>query len=198
MQNSNRYPYLLTNNTEGMNTDKKHRTLIWAIVILAVMNISTLSTIGYHVYLSNKAQEQTPTSQKQLETDAVKFSGQYFRDQLGFSSSQMDEFRDFNRPFRQQTHAITEELANKRTQMLSEMTAATSDTAKLNQLSEEIGILHSNLKKLTFQYYVNIKSISSPEQQQKLEKLFKDLFINDQSLQGPGRGMQRGWRHRQN
>lgn len=162
------------------------------------MNISTLSTIGYHVYLSKNTQGQTVASQKQLETDAGKFSGQYFRDQLGLSSDQMEKFREFNRPFRQQTQSLTEELVDKRTQMLSGMTAENIDTAKLNQLSEEIGILHSNLKKLTYQYYLNIKSISSPEQQQKLEKLFNDLFISDQSMQGPGRGMQRGWRHRQN
>jgi hypothetical protein len=79
-----------------MKAENKHNLMVWAIVVLAVMNISTLATILYHQYQSGKMEINPVSDQKQLEADAEKFSGRYFRDQLSLSSEQMDRFRDFN------------------------------------------------------------------------------------------------------
>jgi Spy/CpxP family protein refolding chaperone len=162
-----------------MNTEKKYSLMIWAVVILAVMNISTLTTILYHKYQSDKTDTVSASDPKQSETDSEKFSGRYFRDQLNLGSEQMDKFRKINPVFRPKARSITIELAQKRNQMLIEMSAAKSDTLRLNALSDSIGQLHSNLKKITFQYYLEIKSICNPEQQKKLEQLFGEMFTND-------------------
>jgi lysyl-tRNA synthetase class I len=105
-----------------MKTENKRSWMIWAIVVLAVMNLSTLATIFYHQHQSNTSIANT----KQLEVDTEKFSGRYFRDQLNLSSNQMDKFREFNMIFRPQARAITIELAQKRKQMLTEMASAQS------------------------------------------------------------------------
>jgi len=181
-----------------MIKDNKYIRLVWIIIVLAVLNISTLVTIGYHFYKSNIDKQTTSVSEKQLEVNAEKFTGRYFRDQLDFTSEQMAQFRNFNRPFRQQARTITIDLVAKRKQLLSEMASETCDTIKLNILSEEIGSLHSNLKKITYQYYLNIKNISNTEQKQKLELLFREMFINDIPMSYPGRGGPGGWQHGRN
>ncbi len=168
--------------------------MIWAIVVLAVMNISTLGTILYHQYQSNRPVANSLPRQNQLETDAEKFSGRYFRDKLNLNENQMDIFRETNRVFRQQARDITIELSAIRNEMLVEMASANADTNKLNPLSESIGRLHSRLKKLTFKYYLDIKSISNTEQQKQLEQLFSEMFTND-AMGFPGRNGQ-GWQHR--
>lgn len=167
--------------------------MIWAIVILAVMNISTLVTIMYHKYQSDKTETISASDPKQLETDSEKFSGRYFRDQLNLSREQMDKFKEMNPIFRPKARDITIELAEKRKQMLIEMAAAKSDTARLNDISDSIGQLHSNLKKITYKYYLEIKGICDPEQQQKLEQIFGEMFTNDSQLGYPGKGGPRGW-----
>ena len=161
-----------------MKTENKDTLMVWAIVILAIMNISTVATIMYHKYKSGKVETIAVSDQKQLEANSEKFSGRYFRDQLNLNGEQMDKFKEINPVFRPKARSITIELAQKRKQMLIEMAAAKSDTLRLNALSDSIGQLHSNLKKITFQYYLEIKNICDPEQQQKLEQLFGESLVN--------------------
>jgi len=167
--------------------------MVWAIVILALMNISTIATIMYENYQSVKTVATSVSDRKQLEVDSEKFTGRYFRDQLNLSSEQMDKFKEFNPVFRPKARYITIELAEKRKQMLIEMSALNSDTARLNAFSDSIGQLHSNLKKITYRYYMEIKSICNQEQQKKLEQIFGEMFTNDSQLGYPGKGGPRGW-----
>lgn len=178
-----------------MKTENKYSLMVWAIVILAVMNISTLATIMYNNYQSIKTETNAVSDQKQLEADSEKFSGRYFRDQLNLSIEQMDKFKEINPVFRPKARNITIELAEKRKQMLIEMSAEKSDTLRLNALSDSIGQLHSALKKITYRYYMEIKSICDQEQQEKLEQIFGEMFTNDSSMGYPGKGGQRGWQH---
>jgi Spy/CpxP family protein refolding chaperone len=170
-----------------MITNNRHRILVWIIVVLAVMNITTFITIGYHVYQTR----QTATiagslNTKQLEANAAQFSGRYFRDQLGLNDEQMSLFREFNPEFRIQAREITLQLSENRKKMLEEMARENSDTVKLNQLSSEIGTLHRLLKELTYKYYLDIKHISTPEQRKQLESLFRAMFSNDAQMGFPG------------
>ena len=175
-----------------MKTANKKSLMVWAIVVLAVMNVSTLVTIAFRQRQSANSEVGTTSDPKQLEANAEQFSGRYFRDHLNFNEEQMDKFRKVNPLFRPKVRDITVELNLKRKQMLREMSAVKSDTSMLNAISDSIGYLHRDLKKLTYLYYLEIKGICDPEQQKKLEQLFGEVFSNDASMGAPGRGAQRG------
>lgn len=180
-----------------MKTENKQRWMIWAIILLAVLNVSTIITVIYH---SSPGAEGVPQSQfaaPENEAEAGKFSGRYFRDHLGFSGEQMNRFVEFNPDFRQTAWNINVQLNRLRQEMLSEMTRDNYDIARLDLLSDSIGRLHSRLKKATYKYYLDIKGICDPQQQEKLKQLFSEMFASD-VLPGPGhqgKGM-RGPRHR--
>jgi Spy/CpxP family protein refolding chaperone len=175
-----------------MKSENNYSLKVWTIVILAALNISTLATIIYNRYELSKTETLSQSDPKQSELISEKFSGRYFRDQLSLSRDQMDEFIIINPVFRQKAHSITVGLALKRKQMLSEMSAVQSDTLRLNALSDSIGLLHSNLKKVTYKYYLDIKNICDPEQQQKLEQIFSEMFSNDSPIGHPGIGGTKG------
>lgn len=177
-----------------MKTENKQSWMIWAIAALVVLNISTLATILFHQYQSNKTVVSTEQMQNQPGADAEKFSGRYFRDKLNLDGTQMEKFREINPAFRLQARDVTMELAAKRKQMLVEMASAHADTNKLNALSDSIGILHARLKKLTYKYYLDLKGICNADQQKQLEQLFNEMFINDAPMGFPGRGGM-GWQH---
>ena len=63
--------------------------------------------------------------------------------------------------------------------MLTEMSEKNCDTNKLNLLSDSIGYLHADLKKLTYKYYLDFKNICNEQQQEKLEQLFGEMFSSD-------------------
>ena len=172
-----------------MISNNRHTILVWSVIILALMNITTFITIGYHVYKTNQTENIAgKQNTKLLETDAVQFSGRYFRDQLGLTDEQMNRFREFNPAFRQLAREITIHLAEDRQQMLDEMVSSNPDTVKLNMLSHEIGELHGTLKILTYKYYLDMKNLCTPEQQKKLENLFHTMFSNDAQMGYPGKG----------
>jgi len=177
-----------------MKTENKYSLLIWAIVVLAIMNVTTIITVLYHKYKSDKVVSSTVDA-KQAEIDSEQFSGRYFRDELNMSNAQMEKFKVINPAFRPKARFITIELAEKRKQMLIEMATAKSDTSKLNALSDSIGQLHSELKRITYRYYLEIKDICNSEQQVKLEKIFGEMFTNDTPIGSSGKGGPRGWQH---
>ena len=169
--------------------------MVWAIVALAVMNISTILTIVYQQRKSARVDSVAVPAQFQSEDASMKYSGRYFRDQLNLSRDQMNSFVQFNPVFRQQMMSINVGLERVRRKMLSEMSAKNSDLNKLNMLSDSIGYLHSNLKKLMCRYYIDIKNICNKEQQEKLEQMFGEMFDSDFRMGQHGMGGPYGRRY---
>lgn len=173
-----------------MKTENRIGLMVWTIVLLVVMNLSTLLTVVYQQRKSARQDAATLSGPVKADSNADKFSGRYFRDHLNWDNEQMEKFRIINPRFRPKLRDITVELAQKREQMLIEMSEAKSDTVLLNNLSDSIGFLHSDFKKITYRYYLELKGICNPEQQKKLEQLFGEVFPSDGSAGTPGMGGQ--------
>jgi hypothetical protein len=178
-----------------MKEESRKRWMVWAIVVLAIMNITTLITILYQKNQSEDTKFVTVPDQVQSESSSIQYSGRYFRDQLNLSRDQMNRFVQFNPVFRQQARSINIDLDRIRHQMLTEMAKKNSDNNKLNMLSDSIGYLHSNLKKLTYKYYLDIKNFCNQEQQKNLEQLFNEMFTNDIQMGQHGMGGPNGRRY---
>jgi hypothetical protein len=183
-----------------MKPENKNMWMVWAIVALAILNISTLITLIYHKNQVTDRDVAVTTDSVKSESASVLYSGRYFRDELNLSSDQMNKFSQFNPEFRQDARLINIRLSEKRNEMLIEMAQKDSDKDRLNMLSDSIGYLHARLKKITFMYYLNFKNICNPEQQQKLEQLFTEVFNSDTQIlrNGAGRqgGKRYGWRNK--
>lgn len=177
-----------------MKTVKRNSWMVWAIAALAILNITTLITVIYQKNRVIREEAITVTDSDKTESASVLYSTRYFRDELNLTKEQMSKFSQFNPEFRQGARAINLQLTEKRIEMLNEMAETNSDTARLNALSDSIGFLHSRLKKVTYMYYLNFKSICDQEQQKKLEQLFAEMFNNDTQMLQNGRGGQ-GGRH---
>lgn len=175
-----------------MKTESKNRLMTWTIVLLALMNISTIVTIVYTRSQIKSRIDSNASGQMETDRSAMRFSGRYFRDELGFDRSQMQQFATFNPGFRRQVHAINNKLTEQRQCMLKEMSAGEVDTIRINQLCDSIGYMHAELKKATYGYYLNIKDICNNSQQLKLEQLFNEMFSGDLQSGPQGRGEQTG------
>jgi len=187
--------FLQTNNSSNMKTENTYKWMVWIIVILALMNIATIVTVIYNRNKANSEVTVESARQSQSPVLPMKYSGRYFRDQLGFNNDQMSRFVEFNPAFRENVKNINIELDLLRDQMLSEMAAEKCDSIKLGLLSDSIGYLHANLKKVTYEYYLDIKNICDKQQQEKLKELFSGMFASDFRKGRYGRGSQQGRQH---
>lgn len=170
-----------------MKPENKTSWTTLAIIVLALMNLATIATVIYNRQKMTGDTVAPYTSDSLTGNPSVRFTGRYFRDQLNLDKEQMLIFRDFNAKFRQQVRDINIALNDKRHSMLEEMAAPESDSARLDALSDSIGYLHADLKKLTSRYYIDFKKICDKSQQQKLEQLFGEMFATDNQTGHQGR-----------
>ena len=181
-----------------MKTENKYKWMVWAIVILALMNITTFLTILYNRNESGRPATVPEAGQIRTEVTSPQYSGRYFRDQLGLNNEQMNRFVEINPEFRQSVRTVNIELDRKRNRMFTEMNSKSCDTSRLNVLSDSIGILHADLKKLTYRYYMDLRDICNEQQKEKLGQMFNEIFAGDLGMGQYGRGGQqgrrRGWR----
>ena len=121
----------------------KNTILIWSVVILAILNVSTIATIVYHNY-----QERIEKQDIVLDTQGQNpLNGKYFRQTLGFTDSQMEVFREVNHEFRPNANRIIIKIDSLKREMFTEIKRPSSDTVRLNALALETGNLHAQLKR---------------------------------------------------
>jgi Spy/CpxP family protein refolding chaperone len=157
------------------------------------MNVSAVVTILSHKRQENKSEEISKSQAADVNPElSMKYSGRWFRDELQLTREQMKEFALFNPVFRQKVRAINIELAENKEKMLNELTKEVNDTVLLNKLSDSIGQLHAELKKVTYAYYLEFKRICTPEQQEKLYTIFSTMFEGEIPAAGSGQGNRSG------
>ncbi|MDR2908231.1 MAG: hypothetical protein LBU91_09630 [Bacteroidales bacterium] len=151
----------------------KHKILCWVICLLVILNVSTIVTIVYK-NLQTQAHEQTTVV---IEAGTVSLSGQYFCQMLELCPEQKCQFCPRHKVFRAKAGKITENIDNAKRAMFQEMHRPNPDLESLDEISEEIGNLHEELKNITVDFYLSVREVcETPEQKKKLKDLFAPLF----------------------
>jgi 3-methyladenine DNA glycosylase AlkC len=110
----------------------------------------------------------------------------FFREELDLQAEQVNKFRDWNREFNRTGWSITHELEDLRVEMIVELGKENPDQNKLETISNDIGKLHSELKKVTIDYYMNMKAECNEAQQQKLNQIFMSMLKKNEDVKLPG------------
>jgi hypothetical protein len=180
-----------------MRTERNHSWLLWAVVALAVLNLSTLGTIFYQRFNYNKKLKEQALQSSSVIPAGMGFGRNYFIEPLGLSPEQLNEFHKFDPEFSENVIAVNYRLSELRNEMISEMTKPEYNAERLNELSDLIGAEHSTLKKLTYKYYLDIRSICKSQQQKTLDTVFAATLMNDRNpgYRGRGQRMRNRGRH---
>jgi len=175
----------------------KTKLLTWAVILLVVLNITTISTILYHNY-SESANSKTVV----VSTEGSNMlNGRFFRQTLGFNQTKMNVFREANQEFRPKANGIILQIDSLKNEMFIELKKTKSDTVKLNNLSIETGTLHAELKRETNRFYLKIKTVCTSKQLEQLQTTFTPLFqrepCNGRGMNGKGKCQGNGFRNQQ-
>lgn len=167
-----------------MHTKNTYRILIWLIVILVATNLSMGISFWYHKQQDKKAaakQEQKVEMPSEQRT-------RFFREQLNLGQDQIDIFRELNRNYNRNARQFSYQLADLRIQMIEEMGVKNPNNKKLDSISENIGELHTQLKKVTIEYYLEMKEVCNEEQQKKLNEIFMSMSKSKEDVSLPKQG----------
>jgi Spy/CpxP family protein refolding chaperone len=177
-----------------MTSTTKYRILIWVIVILVATNLSTIGSFYYHRVTEEKTTEVKQGDQQALPGEQ---RTRFFREQLNLNDEQLDQFREINRSFNHTARTLEMNLAQLREDLVSELGNQNPDSIRLNQIAEEVGNNHRELKQVTIAFYLNMKRICTVEQQVRLHQIFQSMLNKDSQVNLPQPGNQGGrWRNR--
>jgi len=80
--------------------------------------------------------------------------------------------------------------------LINELGAQNPDSTQLSRIAIEIGENHRELKQVTSTFYLNMKKISTEEQQAKLHEIFQSMLNKESQVNLPRPGNQGGrWRN---
>ena len=148
------------------------KILWWIIGLLLVLNATTIVTIFY-----NNSQVQIHERTVVIESGTVSLSEQFLCEMLGLCASQKCEFCPKHRAFKRDASQIVADITLQKRLMFAEMLRAESNVEELDRLSEKIGELHAELKKLTAKFYLDIEDVCCTlTQKEKLKEIFRPLF----------------------
>lgn len=170
-----------------MRAEQKIKFLTWGIVVLTLLNVSTIGTIIYHIQ----------TEKKQMGFNSERYpgplKGRELMEHLDFTAQQRESFHSHNRDFMEAVSDINRSLNESRNNLFAELQKTNPDTVKCNLISAEIGRLHKALKIKTYRFYLDVKKICNEEQREKLNKAFAPVFSFDGGQQFRHRGRGHHW-----
>ena len=155
-----------------MDYFNKNKILIWIIIILLAVNVSTVATIAYHFYNHNKTERIN--RKRQIRIPNKRF-GRFMYQELNLTRPQRKQFQEFRHNYQHNAMMLTTEMREKRNEIFEELSKEDPDTIKLYQMSEDIGDFHKTLKYQTIKHYLNMKCVCNKQQQKKLLKIFKAM-----------------------
>jgi len=171
-----------------MTKRNTYRIFIWIIAILLATNLSMGISFLYHKQQDKRMMEQM--EEATIEVPAQRRT-RFFREQLNLRRDQMDTFRNLNRTFNRTAWDITHQLELLRIEMVSELGKDNPSKKKLDSISNEIGKLHTQLKKETIDYYMSMRAECDETQRKKLNEIFMSMLKQNEDVKLPEYGRNR-------
>jgi hypothetical protein len=166
-----------------MNYFLKYRFAIWAVIILSVIVLSSVSTVLFF-----RLNIRSDKSFKDQEAKRHAQISQFFKSELKFTPEQEKIFKENRREFFENSKIIFDSLEKERIHMIEEFSKPSPDSVALYKIADQIGELHAQQKYETIRNLLKLQAICTPEQIQKLSTVYKDLIGPEGPMhrRGPG------------
>ncbi len=152
-----------------MDIIKQKQLTMVVIVLLVLLNVITLTILWLGCPTRLRTETPLPAQERQRLQHLL-------RDELGFDQRQIDQFQRLQKAHRDQVRVLQDEIQQLKKQMFD---AVLCDNPQPT-LSDSLLILtqekQAEIERLTFQHFVDLKKLCSPEQQDKLQLLIHDMF----------------------
>lgn len=166
-----------------MSNLKKIRILTWTVILLLIINMAAMGTMFYHAFIHN--------------SDSIGkgrgIGGNFIEKELKMTTLQCNQFRRLRKDFFNRTNSYSGKQHSLREKMVQELSKNNPDSNILNNIADSMGEMQKIMKRETFRHFMKLKMICTPDQKEKLNKLFKEI----PQLTSPGKGgeMQNHYRH---
>ena len=157
-----------------MEKKNKRQLLIWAIVVLVIINISSLSTIWFkrvqynrtgRVEMRDQREHRRPAEMEERRRGEMreKFS-QRFQKELDLSESQSNAVDSIHNLYFEQRRLLTQELAELKSKLDASLASTNLDEDSLNYLVEMQSASFTALNENAVQMNLAVRSVLNEDQ----------------------------------
>ena len=108
----------------------------------------------------------------------------FLKKELNLSDDQAVKFKELRKAHFQKSKEEWKAIRDLKNEMLDAVSAESPDTLKANMIADQIGIKEANKEKLLVQHYLELQAECTPEQRQKLERVFKKAMSRSKFRKG--------------
>jgi Spy/CpxP family protein refolding chaperone len=131
----------------------------WIIGALVLLNLILLSVLFFLRPQHERGERMKPND--------------FLKKELNLSDDQAVKFKELRKAHFQKSREERKAIRILKNEMLDAVSAESPDTLKANLIANQIGIKEANKEKLLVQHYLKLQAECTPEQRQKLERVFK-------------------------
>lgn len=143
----------------------KKRLIYWINLVFLMINTAFLIfSFSYH--------NTNPAALDEGQNLSVDF----VRRELDFTKEQVEELNQLDRNLQENYQKVMQMLCQNRYKLLNELAKPNPSRRELSRISQTIGRLHWGLKNQTVRHLLNVKKVCTPEQTQKLNKIFIEIL----------------------
>lgn len=131
----------------------------WVIGALVLLNLILLSVLFFLRPRHGGGERPNPND--------------FLKKELNLTDDQVVKFKELRKTHFQKSREEWKAVRLLKNEMLEAISAESPDTSKANMIADQIGIKEANKEKLLVQHYLELQAECTPEQRQKLERVFK-------------------------
>jgi Spy/CpxP family protein refolding chaperone len=136
----------------------KKKLIIYALLILTIINLAALGTFLFHRFRSCT---QSRVDRRQAE------GFEQIKQELSLSAEQIVKFQEFRKAFHAELDSLSAQQNDLRRQLIQELAAPTPDRKRLSEINERINRLQIKAQERVINHLLDVKAILGPEQQEK-------------------------------
>ncbi|HUS02243.1 MAG TPA: periplasmic heavy metal sensor [Chitinophagaceae bacterium] len=154
----------------------KNNLLIWSVILLVIANVAVLVTI-WSTHRKQGPGRGTPAD--------------YLIKELNLNSDQQNKLRSLAKQHHEQSLKIREGIKSARHDLFKLLQQPAIDDSTKRSAADNVAKDLEQLDLLTFDHFKEVRSICTPEQQKKFDKIIEDVLQMIASGP-PGRGPRHG------
>ncbi len=153
-----------------MDIFTKNKLTVFTIVLLVLFNVTTLAIIWSDRIRPPVQPEGVPLAAQRTR------SVMFIKNELGLNNEQVREYRKMRLQHRKHMRMLNGEILGLKKELLDQLFYDRIDEKKVEKILDSIGERQRQVERLTFDHFNDFKKLCGEGQQEKLRRLFGELF----------------------
>jgi periplasmic protein CpxP/Spy len=148
-----------------MNYFKEKKFAFWAIIVLVLLNITTLTMVWLH----------KPPRPELQELQRRRFIPEFIVKELKLDEKQAIAFDMAEKTQKVKINLLTDSIRNLKKDLFTQCFDQPEDTARITEICNKIGEIAIKIDASTYTHITKLKAICNAEQQQLLKDFIMDM-----------------------